>query len=342
MNHYSTDEAYQKHILTGVSRTFALTIPQLPADLYTVVGNAYLLCRIADTIEDEPQLTPAQKQLFSQQFIHVVAGTEPPQPFSDQLLPLLSSSTTPAEKDLILHTNHVIRLTHSFTATQQISLHRCVSIMAEGMSVFQQSNTLAGLQDVTELNRYCYYVAGVVGEMLTDLFCEYSPDIAKNRQILQPLAVSFGQALQMTNILKDIWDDRSRGACWLPQTVFQQAGFDIRQLDTTSYSPAFGDGLQYLIGIAHYHLIQSLHYILLIPPKETGIRRFCLWALGMAILTLRNINQHPQFTSGQQVKISRRWVKATLLISNLSVKSNITLRTLFYLLTRGLPAPHVS
>ena len=56
--------AFQGRFLEEVSRTFALTIPQLPPPLYIAVGNAYLLCRIADTIEDEPKLTPEQKQPF--------------------------------------------------------------------------------------------------------------------------------------------------------------------------------------------------------------------------------------------------------------------------------------
>ena len=51
-----SDEAYQDEILPHVSRTFALTIPQLPPALRTAVTSAYLLCRIADTIEDEPAL----------------------------------------------------------------------------------------------------------------------------------------------------------------------------------------------------------------------------------------------------------------------------------------------
>ena len=37
------DFAYQAEALQGVSRTFALTIPQLPDGLCDVVGNAYLL-----------------------------------------------------------------------------------------------------------------------------------------------------------------------------------------------------------------------------------------------------------------------------------------------------------
>ena len=84
------------------------------------------------------------------------------------------------------------------------------------MAEFQRHATAAGLNDLPHLDRYCYHVAGVVGEMLTELFCDYSAKINERRNELLPLAVSFGQGLQMTNILKDVWDDRQRGACWLP------------------------------------------------------------------------------------------------------------------------------
>ncbi|OAD23044.1 squalene/phytoene synthase [Candidatus Thiomargarita nelsonii] len=104
MSQHSSDEFYQSHILKGVSRTFALTIPQLSSsNLYKVVSNAYLLCRIADTIEDDPNLTPIQKRQFSQAFIKVVAGEEHPEPLSQALFPLLSDSTLVAEKDLIFN-----------------------------------------------------------------------------------------------------------------------------------------------------------------------------------------------------------------------------------------------
>ena len=56
------DDDFQMALLEGVSRTFALTIPQLPESLCRAVANAYLLCRIVDTIEDEISLTPAQKR----------------------------------------------------------------------------------------------------------------------------------------------------------------------------------------------------------------------------------------------------------------------------------------
>lgn len=335
----STDEAYQTHILQGVSRTFALTIPQLPSPLARVVGNAYLLCRIADTIEDEPGLSPLRKRRFSEQFVRVVSGDADAEQFSRELSPLLSTYTLEAEKDLVRNTPRVIRLTHSFNPTQRRALSRCVRIMSGGMADFQENKTLEGLEDLSALDRYCYYVAGVVGEMLTELFCDYSEEMRPHREVLLKLAVSFGQGLQMTNILKDLWDDRRRGACWLPRDVFRGVGFDLEQLSPERHDPAFADGLRELIGIARMHLVNALTYTLMFPRHETGIRRFCLWALGMAVLTLRKIHRRLDFTSGRQVKISRRSVRATVAVTSLTVRSDATLRLLFDVLTRGLPRP---
>ena len=334
---FPSDEAYQDHILQGVSRTFALTIPQLPAGLAMVVGNGYLLCRIADTVEDEPALSPEQKRYFSREFIRVVGGEVPAERFAAELYPLLSSRSLVAERDLVKNTARVIRLTHGFRERQRTALHRCIRIMADGMAEFQQNKTLDGLRDVRHLDRYCYHVAGVVGEMLTELFCDYSDDIGENREPLLGLAVSFGQGLQMTNILKDIWEDRLRGACWLPRDVFLHAGFDIRQLAPGRSDEAFKRGLVELIGIAGSHLRNALAYTLLLPREEKGIRRFCLWALGMAVLTLRKIHAHPGFTEGSQVKISRRSVKGTVVTTNLLVSSDNLLRLLFDVFMRALP-----
>ncbi|WP_353570469.1 phytoene/squalene synthase family protein [Candidatus Albibeggiatoa sp. nov. BB20] len=334
----SAEESYQTHILQGVSRTFALTIPQLPPELCKVVSNGYLLCRIADTIEDEPVLNAQQKQDFSQKFVQVVAGETDAQQFSQALHPLLSDSTIDAEKDLIQNTDKVITLTHRFNPRQQAALLRCVRIMAKGMAEFQQNSSPAGLADLNSMNLYCYYVAGVVGEMLTHIFCDYSPEIAKHEPELKKLAISVGQALQMTNILKDIWDDLQRGACWLPQDVFQQYGFDLHDLSAQQHSSEFAAGLGHLIAVARTHIHNGLRYTLLIPKHETGIRRFCLWALGMAILTLRNINHQRQFSSGQQVKISRRSVKATIITTNLATRSDNSLKLLYAWSTRPLPS----
>jgi len=331
------DEAYQDHILPGVSRTFALTIPQLPKPLFRVVSNAYLLCRIADTIEDDKYMLFERKQEFSNMFIDIVCGKDPADSFAQSLTPELSPGTSKQERDLIQNTPAVIRITHSFNNRQRAALERCISIMADGMTRYQKADIKHGLKDQADMDNYCYFVAGVVGELLTELFCDYSAAIDQQREQLMHLSVSFGQGLQMTNILKDIWDDQSRNMCWLPQAIFQQYGADLATLSPDENGKEFQLALGHLIGVARSHLANALRYTLLIPRNEPGIRRFCLWALGMAVLTLRKINNHRTFTSGQEVKISRRSVKATILSTNLLTRYDNLLKLLFHLTARTLP-----
>jgi farnesyl-diphosphate farnesyltransferase len=323
--------------LPGVSRTFALTIPVLPDALAVVTTNAYLLCRIADTIEDDPGLEAEQKSEFHARFVAVVKGAHDADAFARDLAPLLSDRVLAAEHELVRHTPAVIRVTHGFSAEERAALTRCVSIMCRGMPEFQRNKSLRGLRDLDELAEYCYYVAGVVGEMCTELFCLHCPELAPKREVMLRLAVSFGQGLQMTNILKDIWDDRLAGACWLPRSVFGRGTMDLERLEAWHMQPVFRDGLNELVGVGHAHLRNALEYTCLIPKREAGIRRFCLWAIGLAVLTLRKIHRNPTFRSGSEVKVSRRTVKATVLTTNLTLMSNRALRLMFARAADGLP-----
>ncbi len=332
-----SDEAYQERILPHVSRTFALTIPQLPPTLRSTVTSAYLLCRIADTVEDEPAIPPAQTHAYLQRFAAVVAGTEPAAPLAREVGARLSERTLPAERDLVNHMERVIRLTHALSPAERAAIQRCIELMCYGMHHFQQTASLAGLGRASDLDSYCYYVAGVVGEMLTELFCAHSPLIAERRLGLREHAASFGQGLQMTNILKDVWEDRSRGACWLPQEVFQRHGVDLAQLAPEHYHDGFGRAYEELIAVAHAHLRNALEFTLLIPTIEPGIRRFCLWAVGLAVLTLQRIHANPRFTAGAEVKVSHGQVALIRLLTSISVRNDPALRRMFDRAASGLP-----
>jgi farnesyl-diphosphate farnesyltransferase len=332
-----SDLDYQAKILPGVSRTFALTIPVLPERLAEVVTNAYLLCRLADTIEDDVALDNEQKSHFHERFVAVVEGRDGAEPFAAELAPLLSERALAAERELVASAAAVIRVTHSFSEEECAALTRCVRVMCQGMPEFQRNKSLRGLDDLEEMTAYCYYVAGVVGEMLTELFCLHVPELAQHREQLMRLAVSFGQGLQMTNILKDIWDDRHADTCWLPRSVFGSGTFSLERLEDSHTSTSFHDGLNELLGVAHAHLRNALEYTCLIPKREVGIRRFCLWAIGLAVLTLRKIHRNPSFRSGAEVKVSRRTVKATIFTTNLTLMSNRALRLMFERAADGLP-----
>jgi farnesyl-diphosphate farnesyltransferase len=332
-----SDEAYQSDILVYVSRTFALTIPQLPAGLRETVTCAYLLCRIADTIEDEPTLPPADKLRFLQQFSHVVGGLADAGLLAAELAPRLSDRTSAHERDLVGNLARVVSTVRRMHRREQAAIQRCIEIMCDGMHHFQRDASVRGLNRLADLDSYCYHVAGVVGEMLTDLFCAQVPALQEHAAGLRRLAPSFGQGLQMTNILKDMWEDRSRGACWLPREIFERRGLKLEQVAARQDEGGFRDGLQELVGIAHGHLRNALAFTLLIPASQTGIRRFCLWSIGLALLTLRGIQDNPRFTAGAQVKVSRRAVVLVRTICNASARSDRLLRGLFAYAARGLP-----
>ena len=334
---YQDDLHYQTRILPGVSRTFALTIPVLPKPLAEVVTNAYLLCRLADTIEDDIALNNQQKSEFHRRFVSVVEGSDNAEDFSLALAPLLSSSVLPDEYDLVTNAAKIIRITHGFSIKEQEALIRCITLMCSGMPGFQHNKSLRGLRSLDELRGYCYVVAGVVGEMLTELFCAYCPELRSKRDEMMRLAISFGQGLQMTNILKDVWDDRQAGVCWLPRSVFVDDDFELEQLDKLHGTETFKIGIKKLISVAHRHLRDGFDYTCNIPTREAGIRRFCFWGLGLAVLTLRKIHGNPGFISRDQIKISRRTVRMTTLTTNLTLGNNRGLGFLLDFATGGLP-----
>jgi farnesyl-diphosphate farnesyltransferase len=91
------------------------------------------------------------------------------------------------------------------------------------------------------------------------------------------------------------------------------------------------------VGVAQAHLRDAMEYTCLIPKREAGIRKFCFWAIGLAVMTLRKIHRNPAFTSGAEVKVSRRTVKATVVTTNLTLMSNRALRLIFARAADGLP-----
>lgn len=310
----NTDLAYQKAILGSVSRTFALTIPLLPAAIEKVVGNTYLLCRIVDTIEDAADLSPQTKQELSALFLQAVLEKVPVESFVQPCLQALKNYGNQDELDLIAHTPTVLRILHTCAHSDQQAVSRCVSIMSEGMSHFHGKQSKEGLKDLREFEEYCYVVAGVVGELLTTIFSNHSPAFARQIQNQEDLAIAFGQALQMTNILKDSPEDRERGVSWKPAEISQSQ----------------------LLNIAYEKLQDSLKYILLIPKEELGMRRFCFLAFGLAVMTLSKIAERTEFSHKDEVKLSRETVMTFYSFTKLAVKSDLAMKAFFYLSSGAL------
>ncbi|MCS3532962.1 squalene/phytoene synthase family protein [Chryseobacterium sp. JUb7] len=307
-----------------VSRTFALTVPELPAPLRTVVMNAYLLGRILDTIEDDTVLTLDQKFYYGQKLVKIIETKENIKEFALELAPKLAGQTRKAELELIQHLPLVIGMISAFSELQQKSIERCMRLMWNGMQNFLKRRSLNGLETMEDVNDYCYHAAGVVGEMLTELFADYSDEIAKHSSEMQKLAISFGRGLQITNFLYDHWEDRQEGLCWFPRDLYKM---NLTYLKPENYDESYEKAQTKLASIAHENLREALQYTLLIPESEPGIRRFCYWAIILSVFALRRIEKKPSFSKNAEIKIPRTWVMIMILMTRIfGVKDQVLIQ----------------
>jgi farnesyl-diphosphate farnesyltransferase len=340
-------EGFCRAALPEVSRTFALNIPVLPAPLDLAVTVAYLLCRIADTLEDESTASAAARRPLMDEFARLCTLPEDwpvaVERFSTTAVAALRPAAPPSEVRLVRGTPRVLETVAALPSWVRTHVAKCVRDMTTGMAQVlervEKQGRPAGLVDLNETLTYCYYVAGTVGEMLTGLFAGHSPAVAANLSELEPRAAAFGRALQLTNILKDIREDRERGSCWLPQTLMARHGLTADNLLSHDHRAAALELLDELLAVAHREVETSFQYILLLPAEEKGIRLFCLWPLFFAVLTLRQLRGNPDVFSGPPVKISRPAVKRVMVFTRALVDKNWALRVAFRTYTAGLPAP---
>ena len=318
-----TKDEQNVHLL-NVSRTFALTIPLLPEKLRDWVGNAYLLCRIVDTIEDDPVLDKELKIKYLNDFPSLLKEYNPDLmlDFKESLSKLISNSAKNTELSLVKELDSVIERYYSYDEPVRNIIKRCLEVMCSGMSQIDRWSKISTLD---ELDAYCYFVAGVVGELLLRLFAFYSPKINDNYSQLLPLSVSFGAALQLTNIIKDIHDDKERGVSWLP----------FKATSGTDFNNEYAK----YINIAYGHCVQALEFIKILPKKEGGIREFCLLANTLAIFTLRKIKKNFH-NCNNSIKLSRKFVKAIFIFVKLFKKNNLLLSLLYKHVAKGYIVPY--
>jgi farnesyl-diphosphate farnesyltransferase len=185
-----------------------------------------------------------------------------------------------------------------------------------------------------DLDRYCYYVAGTVGNLLCELFALHSPLIgAKRAEALRAFSVSFGLGLQLTNILKDVQEDRQRNVSFLPSDLLTAEGLDAAAFGAAGFGAAGAASARVmarLLAKAQGHLRDALEYTCLLPRLEPRLRLFCLWPLFMAAENLVVMAEHPDGAPAEgKLKISRGQVKDIVTRTSLACWSNLWLRRMF-------------
>jgi farnesyl-diphosphate farnesyltransferase len=332
-------ERFGREILPAVSRTFALSIRMLPGALGRAVLAAYLLCRIADTLEDEPVLPADSKALLLDELQRCFDDPSAADDFPARVATLAGDA---AHVRLAQHADLVFVLYRSLPAGTRVHVQRWVGEMIVGMRKFVLLYPHGiRIQSLDEYKEYCYYVAGTVGYLLTDLWHEHAPSIGERQyEVLREKCRSFAEALQTVNILKDVATDAEReNAIYVPEELLREHGGSHATILAPDRLRATRAALATLAQLAWHDLEGARSYLLLIPRRAVPIRLFCVLPLLFAYATLRDLTHAPHALAlGQVVKISRREVKSLTMFGFLVILSN---RGLGWLADRAMRRPFV-
>jgi farnesyl-diphosphate farnesyltransferase len=213
---------WQTH-LEKTSRTFALSIPLLDEPLRREVTIAYLLFRVADTLEDAATW-PASLRSSTLRACGDVLRTGDPQQAARLAAHWVELAPTSHAGYLALLQAFPSLLQDARAlrpeATRRIEHHllRTIDRMDDFVQRAAKDDAIV-LHSLDDLRAYCYAVAGIVGELLTDLFLVQAPHLRAVAEDLQRHAPAFGEGLQLVNIARDALDDAKEGRTFIPASM---------------------------------------------------------------------------------------------------------------------------
>jgi len=196
------------------SRSFAIPILRLDDRFRIPVMVEYNLNKAMDTIEDSTVLGTDEKIALMKEFCEGLEDDKASINVQERML-----QVTPEEEVFVFRNyNATINLFKTLQEEERILSKRWITEMAEGMCLFLRRS----IEDLNDLNQYCYYVAGTVGIYLTGLLgLKGSNATEKSISRMKETAVPFGLFLQKLNIIRDYIEDRDikKRSFW-PKTYF--------------------------------------------------------------------------------------------------------------------------
>lgn len=320
--------------LQAVSRTFALNIKVLPTELEEAVRLAYLFMRIADTVEDDRQMPPQVRKELLERFVRCF---DPAGGDADEIRGFLEALPADWVRDdhpdrfLVAHSDLVFAVYRKVSPALRKPIDERVKEMCGGMvhyALKRESDGWFQLGTRQELLDYCYFVAGTVGLMLTDLFAEGAMSTHRKAK-LRANAVGFGLALQLVNIARDIPADGVRNTIFVPEDICQARGIQPRELWEEGHRVEAAQVLLDLVRLADREVRAAQAYILDLPWYKFRLRLFCLWPLLMSQDTLALLAKDPAAALAGRVKITRSQVRRIVWTTTATCWSNLMLKFQF-------------
>lgn len=303
----------------GVSRTFALTIDVLDEPMSSYICVGYLLCRIADTVEDAGHIPPETQSTLLRTYHAVLDPVDPtgPEAFTDAVAEWIpEDGRREADWAVVAEAPRVVRTFERQPEPVKEAIRPPVLELVAGMALFVDRYGQQGglrLETREELEEYCYYAAGTVGVLITNLLCRREGELEESTErALYENAESFGLLLQLVNISKDVHTDlRQEDNVYLPAAWLEGEGIPQEALLAEEHRDDAASVVGRTADHARSFLDDAQRYLEVLP--EVDGNRLAAWAIPylLAVGTLRELSDRPEDAlSGEGVKISRAEVHA--------------------------------
>ena len=231
----------------------------------------------------------------------------------------------PQYKDYLILCQNIDKVMLAFTTLsteQQQAIEKWTLEMAKGMQkITQQYPQGVKIKTLPEYYEYCFYVAGTVGYLLTDLWQKINKKLQKSSQ-------DFANGLQSVNILKDVANDYYQEKnIYLPETLFTKYQSTQNSICDPQKAQDNNKVIQEMIFYTEENLENAFknYYCQISKFKLSyfSIRHFCITPLFYAFATLKLLKKKKHFFLNQKsIKISKKKVQLLFLLSYLAIFSN--------------------
>lgn len=236
----------------------------------------YLILRGLDTIEDDTSVPLNIKEPLLRDFENIIEKDG-----------WTWDGNRPEEKDrqLLVEFDNVITEYKKLKPAYRAIIKEMTGKMGNGMADFVRKAETEGVsvQTVEEYDLYCYYVAGIVGDGLTQLFVE--SQFGNPGLLARPnLHKSMGLFLQKINIIRDVREDYDDGRSFWPKEIWSKHVDKFEHLFDPKYKEAALNCSSEMVLNALEHVDECLFY--LAGLREQSVFNFCAIPQSMAIATL--------------------------------------------------------
>jgi len=218
-----TPQAYVQQKAAASGSSFYYAFLYLPPQKRAAITAFYAFCREVDDVVDEmtdPGVAATKLQWWRTEVAQSFVGT-PSHPVMQALMPL--------------------------AAPFQIQERQLQAVIDGCQMDLNQTRYL----DYPGLQRYCHLVAGEVGEVAARIF-------GQTQTQTTDYAHALGQALQLTNIIRDVGEDARRGRIYLPMSDLKQFEVPAQDILKGIYSERFSALMRFQAERAHGLYDQAL------------------------------------------------------------------------------------